>query len=83
MFDLIHGGRDLPRTAGDLTVVEQDRIVDACVRCGECVASCPFGYDVPALADRALAMRRATGQLPLRRAIALRWRDLAGRGRAG
>jgi Fe-S oxidoreductase len=69
MFDLIHGRAaavaDDTRTAGDLTVAEQDRIADACVRCGRCVADCRFGFDVPALADRALRMRRATGQLSL------------------
>jgi len=86
MFDLIHGSgapADEPRAAGDLTVADQDRIVDACVRCGACVEACPYGNDVPALADRALAMRRKTGQLPLRRAFVLRWRELVGRRRAG
>lgn len=82
MFDLIHGRAgavaDEVRSAGDLTVAEQDRIADACVRCGRCVADCRFGFDVPALADRALLMRRATGQLPLRRRAAMWWRSIWG-----
>jgi Fe-S oxidoreductase len=77
MFDLIHGRFDVVgsgmRTAGDLTVAEQDRIADACVRCGRCVAGCGFGFDVPALADRALRMRRATGQLSLRKRFSMFW----------
>jgi Fe-S oxidoreductase len=67
MFDLIHVVADPARSAGDLTVAEQDRITDACTRCGRCVEACGYGYDVPALADRGLAMRRATGQLSWRR----------------
>jgi Fe-S oxidoreductase len=75
MFDLIHGRADATpaRSAGDLTVAEQDRIADACVRCGRCVADCRFGFDVPALADQALRMRRATGQLSLRQRWATWW----------
>jgi Fe-S oxidoreductase len=74
MFDLIHGRDDTAgaRAAGDLTVAEQDRIADACVRCGRCVSDCRFGFDVPALADQALRMRRATGQLSLRQRWATR-----------
>ncbi len=65
MFDLIHAedGGAVARSAGDLMAFQQDLITDACVRCGRCVTACPYGYDVPELADRALAMRRATGQL--------------------
>lgn len=75
MFDLIHPrpaevGGSLVRAAGDLMAYEQDLITDACVRCGRCVEACPYGYDVPALAERALAMRRATGQLSWRRRAA-------------
>jgi Fe-S oxidoreductase len=86
MFDLIHGpasaGTRDPRTAGDLTVAEQDRIVDACVRCGRCVTDCRFGFDVPALADQALRMRRATGQLSLWQGARTWWRARR-RGRRG
>jgi ferredoxin len=82
MFDLIHG-RNItvvePRTAGDLTTAEQDRITDACTRCGACVPDCPHHIDLPALADEAVAMRRATGQLPLRRLV----REWMSRIRAG
>lgn len=66
MFDLIEADQAAgSRTAGDLVVAEQDRITDACTRCGRCVEACPYGYDVAALADQAWAMRRATGQIPL------------------
>jgi Fe-S oxidoreductase len=68
------------RSAGDLTVAEQDRIADACVRCGRCVADCRFGFDVPALADEALRMRRATGQLSVRQRWAT-WSEAWRRGR--
>lgn len=82
MFDLIHFDGAADRTAGDLTVAEQDRITDACVRCGKCVEACPYHYHVPTLADEALAMRRATGQLGLRRRaaeiVAPVWVKLAG-----
>lgn len=69
MFDLIHGDGAPGRAAGDLTAFDQDRITDACVRCGKCVDACPYEYDVPELADQALAMRRATGQISLRRRL--------------
>lgn len=69
MFDLIHAVPDPAREAGDLTVADQDRIGDACTRCGLCVPACPYGHDVPGLFDRALAMRRATGQLNWRRRL--------------
>lgn len=73
LFDLIHAVAAAPgaaeRTAGDLTVAEQDRVGDSCTRCDRCTTACRYGYDVPALFDQALAMRRATGQLGwLRRA---------------
>ena len=80
MFDLIHALDDPARGAGDLTVAEQDRIGDACVRCGRCVEACGYGYDVPGLADQALAMRRATGQLSWRRRAAERFGGLRHRG---
>jgi len=75
MFDLIEGfdgDAAGTRSAGDLTVADQDRIADTCTRCGDCVPACGYGYDVPGRFDQALAMRRATGQLPL-------WRTLQSR----
>ena len=80
MFDLIEGQvAGSPREAGDLFVAEQDRIIDSCTRCGACVPTCPHGIDAPVLADRALAMRRVTGQLPWRRGVAERVRAVARR----
>lgn len=75
MFDLIEGpvSVDGAREAGDLVVVEQDRIVDSCTRCGACVPRCPHGVDLPALAQLSVDMRRVTGQLPWRRVFA-EWR---------
>src|SRR5690606_11914618 len=71
MFDLIHAvvprAGAPERSAGDLVVAEQDRITDACIRCSRCTEACGYGDDVRALADQALARRRATGQIGWRR----------------
>lgn len=83
MFDLIHPAGGGERTAGDLVVAEQDRIVDACIRCGRCVEACPYQYDVPALADRARAMRTVHGQLGWRRQAAFAFRNFREKVQAG
>ncbi len=59
--------------AGEMTPAQQDRLVDQCFHCSLCAVDCPYAaerderaVDVPRLMLRALAMRRAAGQLPVR-----------------
>ncbi len=64
------------REAGRLTPAQQDRVVDQCYHCDRCVTACPYApdrhelaVDVPRLVLRAVAMRKATGQLGGRRRV--------------
>lgn len=79
--------------AGRLTPAQQDRIVDACFHCGQCVVDCPYsperraaGVDVPRSMLRAEAMRRTAGQHSIRRRQGARLLgrvDLIGRAATG
>lgn len=66
LFELIERRDD--RDAGRLTPLDQDLVVDSCVQCNLCSASCPYtpalhelNVDVPRLVLRAKAMQHATG----------------------
>jgi glycerol-3-phosphate dehydrogenase subunit C len=66
LFELIERRDD--HDAGRLTPVDQDVVVDSCVQCNLCSASCPYTpaldelqVDVPRLVRRAKAMQHATG----------------------
>lgn len=66
LFELIERRDD--HDAGRLTPLDQDFVVDSCVQCNLCSASCPYvpalhelQVDVPRLVLRAKAMQHATG----------------------
>jgi glycerol-3-phosphate dehydrogenase subunit C len=66
LFELIERRDD--HDAGRLTPLDQDLVVDSCVQCNLCSASCPYtpvlselGVEVPQLVLRAKAMQHATG----------------------
>lgn len=65
--------------AGLMTPAQQDRVGDGCHQCGMCVSGCPWApgrheraLDFAGAMRRLVAMRRSTGQLPLRRRLAAR-----------
>lgn len=68
LFELID--RRLEGDAGQLTPAQQDHVVDQCFQCTACRLGCPYTperdrlrIDVPRLAVRARAMRRASRQI--------------------
>lgn len=76
LFDLVDRHPD--REAGRLTPAQQDAVTDECFQCGRCLLDCPYrpevddaSVDLPALLQRAVAMRRANQQLPMRRRLAV------------
>lgn len=65
--------------AGDLTPAQQDQVTRSCHQCGLCRVGCPYtpelheaGVDVVRVMQRAVAMQRAAGQIPVRVRIATR-----------
>lgn len=71
LFDLVD--RHPADGAGRLTPAQQDRVADQCTHCSLCAVDCPYTPDihesavhVPRLMVRAHAMRRASGQVPVR-----------------
>jgi glycerol-3-phosphate dehydrogenase subunit C len=87
LFELIERRDD--QDAGRLTPFDQDVVVDSCVHCNLCSASCPYTpglhelmVDIPRLVLRAKAMQHATGVTSWRNKVVARsfgHADLIGR----